>query len=227
MNCGIYNLFIRPSKKYIFCIICKNACTYLKHITLCNMFQKEAIPNYHIACIRWGKFLYPKGQNYKINPKIDTIYREREFIESEFKIVYVWRDPFERFVSLYNDKVIGSDGVWYTYEKCGITQNTTFEEFLKFAKEHIEECRKTGSIIEEHIRPQIDYYTTHVDYVVKIEDLPDFIIEKGISEDTSFINHHPHNLEEYEKFREQVANLYSCDLNILKNYKDKIYVPKE
>lgn len=215
---GIYNLFINPKDDFMFCLICKNASSCLKYITLHNNFGQTKVDNtqiYHNTCHKKKLFYYPDGQFY-CHPNNDA----NLFDSTMYKMVYIYRDPFERFVSLYNDKILKK--LWFSYKDTGLTQQTSFEDFIGFAKYQIKKA-PTESKIEEHIRPQHISYTTRVDYFVPIEKLNNFIKEFDICDDLSIIHSHPHNISEYEKYRDTIYEMYNDDLNLLDLYKDVEY----
>ena len=214
---GIHNLFANPSGNFMFNITCKNACSYLKYITLLNNgYDLNGVSDYHYEFINRNLCYHPVDADFNVEPKIGK--DGKVFNPDDYKMIYIYRDPFERFVSTYNDKV--KNKLWFSYRDSGLHSDTTFKEFLEFAEYNIK--NRNGNV-EEHIRPQIDYYTTRVDCVVPLEKLQKFIKEHNLSDDFSYINSFPHVLDEYEKYRDRVYKLYENDLKILTIYKDKIY----
>ena len=219
---GIFNIYANPKDDYMFAIICKNACSYIKYITLLNNNIEISNNNltssdYHGKFIKSNLAYHEKDKDYCTGKTINGN-NSKEFDPSNYKMIYIWRDPFERFISLYNDKI--KNDLWFSYKNAGINKNISFEDFLSFAEYNI---TNSNGLIEEHIRPQSDYYGTKIDYVVPINNLKSFILEKNISNDISLINSYKHSIEEYNKYRDRIYKLYERDLDILNIYKDKIY----
>lgn len=126
----------------------------------------------------------------------------------------VYRDPFERLVSVYQEQVQGKKVLGY-YSRLGCFKQMSFESFLKVVRQELSKANPLD--MDEHLRPQSDCYRLDdVDCVVPYSLLKRFLLGKGVScenlpEDLSASV----DFKPFESFRAQVEVLYAKDYEIL------------
>lgn len=100
------HLYVNDDYKFIFCWMPKLACTNWKRIfmTLSDKFpNKDYVMNampHKLVHINWGKYVKP----LRSFPKSEIQHR----LQTYKKLIFV-RDPFERILSAYNDKIAQND----------------------------------------------------------------------------------------------------------------------
>lgn len=201
------NYYCNIKDNIYFVVISKNACTTLKYLTL--RFRNYNITNpdnIHAAI------------GFEENNFLTKVINKSKIKANSIKFA-VYRDPVDRFISIYKHFILAGNKRWYI-DALNLRNDNNFDRFIEFAKFEIS---KSNSLMQdEHIRKQIDYYKEEdVDYIVKLEDLNDFL--KYINIDPA--NYKLNNTDKYKDFtindsqKEIIKNLYKDDYNILKSNK--------
>ena len=87
---------------------------------------------------------YTHGETELITPR-----QARKLRKSYFSFSFV-RNPFDRLVAAYNNKVLENDDVPQPMKNMGIYHGMPFSEFIKVT------CKSDPSQLDNHIRPQSD-----------------------------------------------------------------------
>ena len=196
---------ICKSRRFMFVVIAKNASTSLKRLVHSldypgqePLFDTEAIHEFF-------------GYSLDGKTRIPLISNERPATH-EYTRFAVYRDPVERFLSVYNDKVSparsAGKAVRKYFASCGVI-DSDIDTFLCFTEN---ELQKSDPLLQdEHLRPQSSFYEPeNVDWVVPIESLDSFLM-KHLDIDTG---------SRYNKSG-QTTHLTEAQLNILNTlYKD-------
>jgi len=136
----------------------------------------------------------------------------------------VYRDPLERFHSVYKDKILKSEKGWRQqyFRKCGIN-GVGLDEFIDFSER---ELTKPVLDQDQHIRKQSSYYTPdEVDYIVNIQDLTSFfseVLNLPLAKQLNIIK--PLQLDVTHEQAVRIRGLYKQDYKLLNN-PTKIYNP--
>lgn len=194
------------NEKYINTVILKNCQSTLGAIYLKKYFNYDYIDHNEVNGnnnLSWGflesKFEY--NEHY-----ID------ELQKNGYKKFVVWRDPFDRFLSLYKDMHVCNNH--QRLQSLGLNNKLNQEEFLKKYLEikYLD--------LDEHIRPQYKFYR-NVDFIVPIENVNKFIINE--------LNYEPiqknstNNLDksiykDLYKFKDIIYENYKEDLELIEKY---------
>lgn len=154
-----------------FVCISKNASTYLKNIAIYVREGERELTEEEVH----ARIGYEPHRGYLI-----PVSEMNEYEEKYGKVVKfaVWRDPVERLISTYK---------WFLMEKnwrpyfnwLNLYEDCSFDRFLEFTVFELGKANPQAQ--DEHIRKQIDYYSpSDVDYIIHINDLNDFLIQRGI-----------------------------------------------
>lgn len=133
----------------------------------------------------------------------------------------VWRDPFDRLVSFYYNKVVNPNTFEKYKKRNGWGKSDIgFDELMEFVRKHLQKPIQLNA--DEHVRRQSDYYKIDdVDFIVKIEDLTDFLKSYGVEVPEKNINASVKGDDNFEGYRKEIEDLYKADYDILKS--DKIW----
>lgn len=215
---------IKLKNNIYFISIAKNACSTLKYLayninndTLYNDYNYENLHNY----------IRPWCCNYCWDLK--------KFIKPDNSITFaIYRDPVERFISAYINMKNG--GMLYTYMLIKSYNGcNTFNDFLNYAKYEINMYGKNYyDYIDEHLRPQSFYYNYNdIDYLVKIEDLDNFLFNVLGNDIYNKYYKEKQNVCNIDKsiFYKEITDenikdikiLYKDDYLLLEKYKDKLW----
>ena len=196
----------------MFLSISKNACSSLKSLIYRIDYGEDFVMKNNSGIHEFWGFQAKKDRIIDVRDK-----KELANYPDYIKFV-VYRDPVDRFVSVYHNKVIDSPKphVFYVTHKL---EGLSFEAFLDKSKDILDV--KDPLHIDEHMRPQSNYFKpTDVDYIVRLEDLNAFLKEKFNIERT------PHeNKVTAEKTIPTAAQvnhikrLYRKDYAIIPNYR--------
>lgn len=143
-----------------------------------------------------------------------------------YKKFFVYRDPYERLVSMYKDILTG---------------NMNHKTFLKLFKKRRYLCFNIDNFVnvclnkiskDEHIKRQSDIIKEsgyEPDFMVRMEDLSDFI-----EQELHIVYKKKHNqskknisVEGFEKYRERIKEVYKEDYDLYEKYKNKIWKKKK
>jgi hypothetical protein len=149
--------------------------------------------------------------------------RIKEYEKKNGKLMkfVVYRDPVERFISVYKFFILGRKHYRY-FKYAGLYHDNSFERFIEFAEFEL----KKGSPIyqDKHIRRQVDcYHPSEVDYIVSLEKLNQFLREQNIPIGPPIgsrkINETNINFASpSQKLLDKVKDLYREDYKIKPNY---------
>lgn len=160
-----------------------------------------------------------KGDNEDIHNKsigyiIDNVHT---FDSSSFKLpgtkVAIYRNPIDRFVSVYTDKVLNPN------PKTSLC-NVLKEHRIRTLQNLIDYVRNYNGAWDRHLKPQYLFLeqSVPVDYIVKLEDLNDWILK--YTEYTPFLaNASKVSYTPSKREVEQIKELYKEDFNILNNHR--------
>ena len=185
------------SKKFMFVCVFKNASSSLRKLA------------YETDGLSWEQ-----GEQKKISIKQSRAKKYRNYIKFA-----VLRDPMERFLSFYRNKILAQDH-WFK-EKCQEKniQIDSLKSFVDFAKKEID----NKMTCDLHLLPQSLYYKkSDVDYIVPIEKLSIFIKNKLKFDDDLKINSSNHipisiGIDDAKEL-EKIKKLYEKDYKIRPNY---------
>lgn len=201
MDLFFQNYFCKiPQSNVQFVVISKNACTYLKKIALSRI-----------------------GLNLTDSKLIhDTIgYSENHFLTRVHKSntddikIAVYRDPVSRLKSVYEWFVL--DRQSNLYFAMSDVYSMDFDRFLDFVEREL--CKSNPLLMDEHIRPQSDYYKdSDVDYIIDIKSLDEWLLLNGI-QTTERQNESIVKIELTETQIERIKKLYEKDFKLIKSEK--------
>jgi len=201
-------------EKLIYIDISKNASTSIK-FSLLTLLKSKKIDEIEIHK------LYKKNSKNKLNSNE---------IENYFKFIVI-RNPFDRLVSCYVDKILNKKKLNYHYRYYFnlLKPNTSFETFAKKI------CKIPEFLSERHFSSQhISLYYKNIylpNYIIKFENLKnDFEFIKKKYKLNSLPHYNNSNKIDYkEYYNEELAkivyNRYKKDINIFgyeKEYKELI-----
>jgi Sulfotransferase family len=155
-------------RKFLATYISKNGTTTLADYVCFQDFPSVAVENPH-------DFIgYVLDIGNRVSTKVASSAEYRSFVRFA-----IYRDPVERFLSLFRDKIYkGRKDRMETYgyfANCGIV-DAELDEFIDFAER---ELTKPVLDQDQHIRRQSSYYAEHeVDYIVDLQSLDLFFREK-------------------------------------------------
>ncbi len=96
---------------------------------------------------------------------------------ADYTRVAIYRDPIERFISYYKDKVLSSP--LSHARKAGLSPETPLEQIIEYLEQELSNSDPLW--IDEHIRPQARHYQPdQVDIIVKLSDLDDYLHTIGV-----------------------------------------------
>ena len=153
---------------------------------------------------------------YKLNEERNITVPYKEVINKPTRKVVIYREPFERFVSLYNEK-IKCGHLLPSYIENGLTTDSTIEDFIEYTKKSF-----INDDIEQHIYPiSKQFRYQDIDDIVKIEDLDDYLHYHNIETPNMHINTAPikYDLKDYEPYKSVIMALYADDYDIVKSSK--------
>jgi hypothetical protein len=196
-------------KKFMFVAIAKNAVGSLKQ-TLANIEFGETPSDPHEF---WGFNVssFKEGYTFAVDQ------REELASYENYARFAVYRDPVERFMSCYQNKVLSP--TWHPYYMFWKLEGLPLDDFITFAEKAL--CNPDPQTIDEHLRPQSRYYSQEdVQYIVPIQKLPIFLKDKFDIEQISRINTSDRyslvtaNAEQ----KGRIMNIYQEDYSLQPNY---------
>jgi glycosyltransferase involved in cell wall biosynthesis len=193
--------FVCHSQKFMFINISKCATTYLKSLLI--EFD------YHIAdAVQVHNFL-----GYQYNNRVRIRLMEADQFPGFVKFA-VYRDPVERFQSLYAQKILNNKNPDRYFVKKHLI-NSSVNHVLKFIEK---ELKKPVDRQDNHIRPQSLYYHPHqLDFIVPIEKLALFLQEKfGIKPRLWRNTSHSEGIDLTDEQSNRIKDLYEADYELEK-----------
>ncbi len=212
-NCDPGGFIVCHTKRFMFVPIAKIGSTTLKRYTLNSDFR---LNEKHVSETR--KVHQRLGFLHDGKHRIPLRYARQSQYESFTKLA-VYRDPVERFMSLYKQKIKSPPEDAYNYfHKCKII-HADLNTFIAFAEKELE--RSEPLYQDEHLRPQHCWYAREdVDYVVPLERLDAFMQDElGCRDFHTRMNPSPQvsvSLDMYQE--ERIRELYARDYAIQCNY---------
>lgn len=160
--------------------------------------------------------------NKDIGYVIDNVKTFNASIPRDSKVVAVYRDPVERFVSFYTDKVLNSTGT----NKYKIVEDGNIHSM----DDLINYCENTkNALLERHLKPQHLFIEScfNIDLIVPLDLLSDFILN-NTSYSPFIINASKFRYIPTKKQIERIKSLYYKDYSIPETFKvykkgDKIW----
>jgi hypothetical protein len=206
--------FVSHAKRFMFLSVSKNACSSLKLILHRLEYGRDfrpgaKYPNIHTF---WG-FSEWTGKG----TKIDRRSKRKLSRHSDYLRFAVYRDPVDRFLSLYHNKVLWppAPNPYYTGLRL---EGLALDPFLDVVEEAL--LIRNPLRIDEHIRPQNRYYTEEdVEYIVPIDALTDFLAEKfGVTDLPRGNKHKGVRIAPSEAQLDRIRTLYREDYDLVPNY---------
>lgn len=197
------------NEKYINTIILKNCQSTLATIYLKKYFNYDYKD--HNSCINGDN-----SEEYNFLLK-NCIHNESyiDKLQNEgYKKFIVYRDPFDRFLSLYKDMKISDYNHLYEVS-LGLNNKLSDEEYLK---KYLE---LKNANLDDHITPQYKFYR-NVDFIVLDKDLNKFIINELKFEPIIKNSSKSLDISKYEnmfKFKDIIYENYKEDLELINKYK--------
>ena len=149
------HLLVNHNLKLIYCSIPKNACTYFKEALIANNSSwHEEYQEYQKSNFNVHDFLSNKRLGYSLNNLISHLEDET------YTKIVILRNPFERIVSAYLNKIITSKRVLRFVEKVinsvsqrnsktiTVDNRITFQQFVEYL------CYTKDPWLNIHFRPQ-------------------------------------------------------------------------
>jgi len=203
--------FVCESRRFLFISISKNACTTLKHLSY------ELDTGHPFACVDPWEIHDHFGYAPVPGCIIDRRDRAQLAQLADYTRFVVYRDPTERFLSAYADKVQpGSVGADF-FVKSGLI-GLPLDPFLDVVQEVL--SLRDPLLIDEHLRPQhLCFEPADVDFVVPIQHLTRFLEERfGVAPKRRFNAGRTPPPEATAHQRERIRDLYHRDYEIVPNY---------
>lgn len=198
--------FINIDNRLLGCIIPKGANSYLKCIAGYYKNGKWDVQTEGSV----GDIYYDFNKNWKITLNY------QDALKKDIRRFSVYREPFERFVSLYNEK-IKCGHLLQDYRSAGLTQHSSFEDFLQFAEDSF-----IRNSVEYHLCSQSELYAVNdIDDIVMINDLDDYLAYYDIETPNTHINVAPLpiNALDFDIHRHRIMALYNEDYKLLSSNK--------
>lgn len=213
------NSILCQSKKFAFVSIPKNASSYLASLTIEN---------------DWG---YPRELSQKMihrltgfntDGKLRIKASEMKNLDDSFLKFAVYRDPVERALSFYKEKIYNRGSSQYMAIIDAIDHpGTSFDKFIQYLKDNSKNFSTEHT--DPHIIPQaLCLKDSSIDYLVPIEKLNSFLEEKrGISPQPAQNKSYRESKNFMDTIKQEdidiIKNIYSDDYQLLEIYKDKIF----
>ncbi|ACK64985.1 Methyltransferase type 11 [Rippkaea orientalis PCC 8801] len=140
----------------------------------------------------------------------------------DYTRVAVYRDPIERFISYYKDKVLNSP--LSHARKAGLTPETPLEKILEYLEQELGHSDPLW--IDEHIRPQARHYQLHqIDIIVHLDDLNHYLHSIGVETVSREYYNSSENIpvELPEPIQVKLKALYQEDYQIIEQNSAKLW----
>jgi hypothetical protein len=203
--------FVCASRRFLFLSISKNACTTLKH--LCYELDTGG----PFACSDPWEI----HDHFGYAPSPGRVIDQRDLAQlvalSDHTRFAVYRDPVERLLSAYADKIPpGSVGADY-FVKRGMV-GMALDPFLDVVEQVV--SLRDPLLMDEHLRPQhLCFSPGDVEFVVPIEHLTHFLEQRfGVMPKRRFNAGRTKPPEISDRQRDRIRELYRRDYEIVPNY---------
>lgn len=159
--------FLCPEKKFMFLSISKNACTTLKSLLFRLSYGRDFESGRNSGVHEFWGFSEKPG---RVVERGDTAGLSAFADYTRFT---VYRDPVDRFLATYRNKVLFSTEPHVFFARSGLT-NIGLNAFIDAVEEVLD--LENPLLIDEHIRPQyLQYRRSEVDHVVDIGNLDKYL----------------------------------------------------
>jgi Sulfotransferase family len=203
--------FVCESRRFLFLSISKNACTTLKHLSY------ELDTGHPFACGDPWEIHDHLGYAPIPGRVIDRRDRAQLAKLAGYTRFTVYRDPVERLLSAYADKVPpGSVGADF-FVKRGLI-GMALDPFLDVVEQVL--SLQDPLLMDEHLRPQhLCFEPADVEFVVPIEHLTRFLAQRfGVAPTRRFNAGRAKPPEASPRQRARIRELYHRDYQIVPNY---------
>ena len=150
---------------------------------------------------------------------------DQDLMGDDYRRVAVWRDPVQRFMSWYRDKVLKPKQP-YVFQTALAVQHDE-ERLLEFVK--FELNKVDPEWMDEHLRPQSDYYQAqNIDLVVELKDLNRYLKKVGAlkKEPKKFNVTNKQEANDLSPWlKKKIKQLYAADYRLHREVKPKIWQP--
>ena len=159
------------------------------------------------------------------NPRTIDLY-------NDYKVFFVWRDPYERLVSLYKDTASGSMHHAGLVKEMGYPRKELLNDIGLFVQAALDVARAKR---DNHVKKQADVLRDEhitldrVDVIVDIKDLQPFIyndLQFTEAKVMRNISRKDIDVSGFEEYRQQIVSFYQEDYDIRTNYSQKFYIPQ-
>lgn len=201
-----------PNTDMAFVIIAKNACTFLKKVAWYNLTGFWIQENTEIHDLIGYR---PEKSGFLMSfRQIREAERKRN---RPYKKFAVWRDPVDRVISAYKHFCLEGT-VRYYFIYLNLHLDTSFDRFVEFVEF---ELKKSNLLfIDEHVRKQVDYYSSsNVDEIVHIRDLDSFLEGNGVKFKRERSNRTRSVFKSNDdRHLEKIRNWYADDYDIIPTF---------
>jgi hypothetical protein len=201
------------SKKFMFVVIAKNASTTLKRL-IYSLDYPDAGP---ISDTEETHEYF--GYSYDNKVRI-PLTESSKYSSSRYLRFAIYRDPVERFLSVYYDKVspLRSPGkpVRKYFAENGVI-NADIDKFLAFTERELQ--KENWLLQDEHLRCQSSFYEpSSVDFIVPLERLNSFLNEHLGIKGSRYFNKSSYSASTslHVKQKEILEYLYRDDYELVK-----------
>jgi len=136
---------------------------------------------------------------------------------SEYTRFAIYRDPVERFLSVYNDKVSPTRSPGKAFRQYFAAHGVIDSDINTFLQFTERELQKSDPLLQdEHLRPQSFFYDPRIlDWVVPIDYLDAFLMEQLNIDTGRRFNKSGHALSLTRKQTDKLTSIYKDDFDIL------------
>jgi len=208
------NVFIvNHKRKHLFVSTAKSGCTTLKYLTVID----DELVNNKINPQNAHEII-----GYKSNDKTLISTSSKKY--PNYTRFAVLRDPVERFISWYSDKVT------HPYQPyvflSGLAKDQSIDRCLAFLEYEL--TKSDSEWMDEHVRPQSMYFDPDdIDIFVYISDLSKYLRIIGVKRSQRSSNKgKTQNIKLTKEQMSRFKALYASDYKLLETVKDKVWRPK-
>lgn len=194
-NADNVNKLFRIGETHWYFHIEKNGCSTLGAIATKFLENHRGLP---LPISQWNNAYF----KYKQDKPNGTIFA-------------VWRDPIERFISFYSNKI--KKASYSKHFSSLVSEKSLLGKSIDEVLDAIEEelSFRNPKLIDPHIRRQCDFYNVNdVDIIVPIQHLKDYLHSIGIT-DVEIINKSWKKPQLTEEQKERIKKLYANDYEIV------------
>jgi hypothetical protein len=210
------NIFIvNHKRRHRFVSTAKAGCTTLKYVTAIDDDLYEFAENEKIQSVHDKMGYAPNGSS------LIAIDSDKH---SDYTSLAVWRDPVERFISWYRDKVA------HPYQRyiflTALAVDNDIDRCIQFLE--FELSKTQSEWIDEHLRPHHRYYNPEqIDVLVDMKDLNAYLESIGIEQDNQKTNTSAKKSELVvtDEQKQRIKELYQGDYDMYEQMKSKLWKP--